>query len=49
MRLIALHLLLLTFSVGAFGADHDQKLNVLLIIADDLNNDRGTVRNNVLA
>ena len=42
MRLIALHILLLTFSVSVFAADHDDRRNVLLIIADDLNNDLGT-------
>jgi arylsulfatase A-like enzyme len=42
MRLIPLQLLLLAFSVSAFCADHDPRSNVLLIIADDLNNDLGT-------
>lgn len=42
MRLILLHILLLTISVGAFGAELGPKRNVLLIIADDLNNDLGT-------
>ena len=42
MRLILLHVFLLAFSVSAFSADHDSRLNVLLIIADDLNNDLGT-------
>ena len=42
MRLIPLQLLLLAFSLSAFSADHDPRPNVLLIIADDLNNDLGT-------
>ena len=42
MRLILLHVFLLAFPVSAFSADLDPRLNVLLIIADDLNNDLGT-------
>lgn len=42
MRPILLYVLLFVFSVSAFSADHDPRLNVLLIIADDLNNDLGT-------
>jgi arylsulfatase A-like enzyme len=42
MRLIPLYVLLLASSISAFSADNDPRLNVLLIIADDLNNDLGT-------
>ena len=42
MRLIPLYVLLLASSMSAFSADNDPRLNVLLIIADDLNNDLGT-------
>ena len=42
MRLILLHVFLLASSVSALSANLDSRLNVLLIIADDLNNDLGT-------